>query len=109
MTEHQIKGCQTLAEVEGWELDQPSTDYCRQNVFRRGDNWKYYYDFYNYLHDWNDLHRVAEIIFNHPVKHWCGRQSAKKAFLMSVSNFSKESAFIELVEAAEWIKQNKNG
>lgn len=104
MTEHQIKGCQILAEVEGWELDQTSTDYCRQNVFRRGDNWKYYYDFYNYLHDWNDLHRVWGIVFD---KIRIRREDLCREITESLCDNDKEQTFNALVEAAEWIKQQE--
>jgi hypothetical protein len=65
----------------------------------------------NYFHDWNDLLRVAQILFStsfpfnseeldeiriHEIQFW-----------VSITIYSKELAFNDLVEAAKWIKQQE--
>lgn len=100
MTEHQIKGCQTLAEVEGLEQIIPGdVTYFRNKERERRNR--------NYLHDWNDLHRVWDIIFSKVIDMKPIRQPLYGKLLGMSFHESKEQTFNALVEAAEWIKQQE--
>lgn len=97
MTEHQIKGCQTLAEVEGVQWKKGTRVYLNKsgNLVT-----------VDYLHNWNDLHRVYEIISAKIMKEYKAAPYNVMGLVISKLIFSdKEQTFNALVEAAEWIKQ----
>lgn len=91
MTEHQIKGCQLLAEVEG--LKPTLNIECFED--NNGNS-----HFRNYIEDWNSLHSTWTKIRDYEELPTVFIKAINYCFL-----YDKEVAFNALVEAAKWIKE----